>query len=738
MMKRRRRVEFVLICVLFLSAFLPRAIYPVSRPPQWYVRSVQFIHDVTRGAWGETIYSEHPGVTTMWLSGTALWLAGVTPEQGPEGLVVDPATLTARESAIGVLPLALAIAGLIVLTYLLLVHLFDRRAAFGAALLVALDPFFIANSKVLHVDGLLSAFMSTSALALLVYLKEKRYRWAILSGVLGGLALLTKSPAMFLLPYTALCLGTGVLTDRRVNWRRGALAGLAWLAVVCLVYFVLYPAMWVDPLGTPRTVYGWAALNIELPHLHPLYFLGQPTVDDPGPAYYLYTWGYKVTPVVAVFALIALLYAAIGRARPRGERMAVGLLFAFSLFFTLQMMLGAKKMPRYLVAAFPPIDIVAGVGLAWWAAQIINPKAQSPKPKAQGAKPKAWVSSPQSGATEVATTKSRATGIATAVLVGLGLLVQAALVLPRHPYYDTYFNELVGGARAGIRAISTQWQGEGLDVAARMLNGLPDAGQQTVGSHMPTFFQQYFVGRTVDVDVPADWYAFGVNNAMRNEGTEEGDAWDFYRRRQPWASVAFDGIPYAWVYRAATGPQHPVTFTFEPGIRLVGYDVAPSPAHLGQTLRLQLYWQALGPLAEDYTVFVHVLAGEDGSGPLVTQQDNPPVRGTRPTSTWEPGVVVVDPYDLDVPGDAPAGEYVLAVGLYRWPDLKRLPVRDDAGTFLPDDRILLTTVRVEQAPRSSAVWAVRALAFLLLVSAGAGLGGGKAGGLEGLPREGEA
>ena len=699
-MKRHRWVEPVLIFVLFLSAFLPRVIYPVSRPPQWYIRSVQFIHDVTRGAWGETIYSEHPGVTTMWLSGIALWLAGVTPEQGPEGPSVDPASLTVRESAIGVLPLALAIAGLIVFTYFLLVRLFDRTAAFGAALLVALDPFFIANSKVLHVDGLLSAFMSTSALALLVYLKEERHRWVILSGVLGGLALLTKSPAMFLLPYTALCLGTGVLTDRQVNWRRGALAGLVWLGVVCLVYFALYPAMWVDPLGTPRTVYGWAALNIELPHLNPLYFLGQPVADDPGPAYYLYTWGYKVTPVVAVFALVALLYAAIGRARPRGERMAVGLLFAFSLFFTLQMMLGAKKMPRYLVTAFPPIDILAGVGLAWWAVRIGNLRSRIIGP----------VHTP-----------------AAVLLVALGVLVQAILVLPRHPYYDTYFNELVGGARAGIWAISTQWQGEGLDVAARMLNGLPGAEHRTVGSHMPTFFQQYFVGQTVDrvevvdVDVPADWYVFGVNSAMRNEGTEAGNAWDFYRRRQPWAAVALDGIPYVWVYHAATGPQNPVAFTFEPGIRLVGYDVAPSPTRLGQALRLQLYWQALEPLAEDYTVFVHVLS-KDGASQLVTQQDNPPVRGTRPTSTWEPGVVVVDPYDLPIPMDIPPGEYVLTVGLYPWPDLSRLPVRDGAGVPLPDDRVLLTTVRVERDLPASAVWIARALAFPLALSAVLDLG----------------
>jgi hypothetical protein len=700
-----RWVKPTMALILFLVAFLPRAIYPVSRPFQWYTRSVMFVDSVARGAWGETVYSEHPGVTTMWLSGVALRSAGVVPERRPDGPYVDPEALTARESAIGVLPLALAIAGLVVLTYFLLVRLFDRPAAFGAALLVALDPFFVANSKVLHVDGLLAATMSTSALALLVFVRDRRLRWVILSGALGGLALLTKSPALFLVPYAALCLGVSVLADRAMDWRRALLAGFIWLVVLGLVYGALFPAMWVAPVDTLKTVYERAALRVSWAHPNPLYFLGRAFVGDPGPTYYLYTWAYKVTPVVAVFGLLALVYAAFGKALPRRGRVTVGLIFAYAFFFTLQMTLGAKKMPRYLLPAFPLVDVLAGVGLAQWAKA--KPRVQSPNPKAQNPKPKSPISNLKSQASNV--------------LIGAALLLQAALVLPRHPYYDTYFNELAGGARAGVTAMSTQWQGEGLDVAARRLGELPGAERQTVGSHKGVFFRQYYVGQTVGVDEPADWYVFGINNVQ--EGGDGAETWvvDLYRRRQAWDTVVFDGIPYVWVYRATTGPQNLAAFAFEPGVQLVGYDLAPSPHHPGETLRLQLYWRALEPLAEDYTVFVHVLS-EGGAGQLVTQQDNPPVRGTRPTSTWEPGVVVVDPYDLPIPSDTPLGEYVVAVGLYRWPDLSRLPVRDGEGAPIPDDRVLLTTVHVEQEPSSSMAWIARALAFLLVLSAVLGLG----------------
>lgn len=687
-----------LVLVVFLVAFLPRAIYPVSRPGQWYTRSVLFTHSVTHGAWGETAYSEHPGVTTMWLSGAALRLAGVTPEQRSDGPYVDADSLTAWESAIGVLPLALVIAASIGLAYLLLERLFNRTAAFAGALMVALDPFFVANSKVLHVDGLLTAFMSVSALALLVFVNERGLRWVVLSGALAGLALLTKSPALFLLPYAGLCLGAGVVVNRTLGWRRSILAGLVWLAVLACTYVALFPAMWVDPVGTLRTVYQRAALRISWAHPNPIYFLGRAFVGDPGPMYYLYTWAYKLTSVVSLFGLIALLYATLGKGVSRRQRTAAGLIFAFAFFFTIQMMLGAKKQPRYLLPAFPPVSILAGVGLAWWAGRMSSLQWAN-----------RWFS-----------LSALRPHVSTA-LITLGLLMQAALVLPRHPYYDTYFNELAGGARAGVAAISTQWQGEGLDIAARRLNQLPDAARQTVGSHKDVFFRQYFVGRTVDEDTPADWYVFGVNNVLREGDSEEEQLVDIYRRRRAWDMVVFDGIPYVWIYPAAAGPQNPVAYTFESGIQLVGYDVAPPPYRPGQTLRLQLYWRALEPVPENYTVFVHLLTGSDGAGQLIAQQDNPPVRGTRPTSAWEPGQVVVDPYDLLVPEDTPPGEYVLAVGLYHWPDLSRLPVRDEKGTPLPDDRILLAAVRLEREPPSPVVWGARGLASLVLLSAVMGL-----------------
>jgi 4-amino-4-deoxy-L-arabinose transferase-like glycosyltransferase len=613
----------------------------------------------------------------MWLSGLALWAAGVVPEAKPEGPHVDPESLTARESAIGVLPLAFVISAMVSVAYGLLLRLFSGPAALGGALLIALDPFFIANSKVFHVDGLLSAFCVVSALALLVFLRDGRGRWIVLSGFLGGLALLTKSPSLFLLPYVALCLGVAALSTKRVSWRTALYAGTMWLAFACVTYIAIYPAMWADPVGTVRTVYSRAALRLEWAHPSPLYFLGSPVVGDPGLAYYPVAWACKLSAVASVFGLLAVLIAALKRERAREERLDVVLLLAFVVFFTLQMTIGAKKLPRYLLPAFPVVDIMAGVGLVW-AAEAVLPQARR-SPAAPGA------------------------------MVGAVLALQAVVVLARHPYYGTHFNELVG-PRTGIWALSTQWQGEGLDRLARTLNQVPYAEGATAGSHMPTLFRQYFQGRTVEVDERADWYAFGINNAMRHAGSEDGLAWDYFRRRSPDSIVSFGQVEYAWLYAAALGPDTAVEYEVGDAIRLVGYDLASGSHSVGDLVRLQLYWEARETLQENYTIFVHLV---DGQGRLVSQQDNQPVRGTHPTSRWQVGEMVIDPYDVPIPDGLSPQTLSVVVGAYRWPSGDRLEVRAADGARLPDDVVVLTAVEVALVTAQLSVWAARLLAAVV-------------------------
>ncbi len=103
----------------------------------------------------------------------------------------------------------------------------------------------------------------------------------------------------------------------------------------------------------------------------------------------------------------------------------------------------------------------------------------------------------------------------------------------------------------------------------------------------------------------------------------------------------------------------------------------------GSTLTVTLYWQALTEMAEDYTVFVHLL-GPDGT--IYGQGDGPPLGNDYPTSYWLPGDVLRDPHPVIIK-TVPQDDAHLSVGLYRLSDLTRLPAYDATGTRLPNDAI---------------------------------------------------
>ena len=99
------------------------------------------------------------------------------------------------------------------------------------------------------------------------------------------------------------------------------------------------------------------------------------------------------------------------------------------------------------------------------------------------------------------------------------------------------------------------------------------------------------------------------------------------------------------------------------------------------TLTLTLTWQAVEPVAEDYTVFVHALAAGDTK---VAQRDTRPCDGECPTNTWQPGEIIVDRYRLALPPAAPPGPYRVAVGLYLLDTGDRAAVvgREDRTVYL--------------------------------------------------------
>ena len=161
---------------------------------------------------------------------------------------------------------------------------------------------------------------------------------------------------------------------------------------------------------------------------------------------------------------------------------------------------------------------------------------------------------------------------------------------------------------------------------------------------------------------------------------------------RPWAASASDA---GALDRAADAV--PLDQDFEDGVQLAGYDLSAERLAAGETLYLTLYWRAREPVSRRYKVFTHLLGevyNAESGGFVWGQQDNEPVNGARPTSTWRSGEVIEDVYALQVDPRAPAGSYAIEVGMYDPATLLRLAILDSAGQAT-GDHVVLATVRIE-------------------------------------------
>jgi hypothetical protein len=140
-------------------------------------------------------------------------------------------------------------------------------------------------------------------------------------------------------------------------------------------------------------------------------------------------------------------------------------------------------------------------------------------------------------------------------------------------------------------------------------------------------------------------------------------------------------------YTSLPGPEisRSVQVNFADQVELTGYELSTDVLEPGSDLWATLYWEALCPIDEEYSVFVH-LRGRDGS--LVAQNDSPPLENLYPTNYWVEGETVPDPHILSIPTDVSLGRYRLEVGLYLPKDHQRLAILDENGLSFGEAAIL--------------------------------------------------
>ncbi|MCK4977402.1 MAG: hypothetical protein KAS36_10775, partial [Anaerolineales bacterium] len=315
---------------------------------------------------------------------------------------------------------------------------------------------------------------------------------------------------------------------------------LVWGGIAALVFVLLWPAMWVNPIGSLQKVFG-EALNYAAEGHHATSFFNGQIFEAGIPDWRFYPVNYlwRTTPAILIGLLLTGL-AFIFRQRlsfPKEQQHAVFILILFAVLYTIFMTFGEKKFDRYLLPIFAPLALVAAVG---WVVMVRSALS--------------WINTHWN----LGSKASNISKLGAAAFLTLIILIQLVESMQTFPYYLTYYNPLMGGSSKAHEVMMIGW-GEGLDQAARYLNAKPDAAMLRVQSWYPDGpFSYIFDGKTLYDEgftinpeelKKADYYVLYYHQLQRMLPSEEFIK--YFDQQVPEYIVYIDGLEYARIYLRA-------------------------------------------------------------------------------------------------------------------------------------------------------------------------------------------
>ncbi|MDM8528817.1 glycosyltransferase family 39 protein [Anaerolineales bacterium HSG24] len=574
-----RITNYLIPLGLFLLTLIPRA-YDLSRfttadEAKWVYRSAQFLAAFLSGDFAATSVNLTPAVTTTWLGSIGLIVYHYI-HQAELGLPLIEwlHTLPEFRAALPHLvavrwPMVIFTSLTVALSYLLAQRLFGSTIALIGTIFIALDPHTISLSRIIGHDAPTAMFILLSLLFLLSTLADSQDKndqnggqtfrferpiwatWAtmkiwipiwipknfLLSGVMAGLAFLSKAPSLFLIPFVglvlfsssvvALIVSRGGTSVRPFRWADLfmilCVRLLAWLGMAYLTFVLIWPAAWQAPLAAPYSVIENAFLSAtdSVEASQDGYWL----VPNLGLFYYIVYGGFKLSPLVMVGLMLALWRLWHRRAQiislNRSKNLAlcafsverqITWLFLFALLFTIFMTLADKRSPRYILPIFPALSFVAAYG--WFRIVIGYPNPNSKQ-----------------------------------LPLLISLTISAMLiVLPYMPYYYNYYNPLLGGTWFAPRLVKIGW-GEGLDQVGRYLQRTQPHSR--VGVAYASTVAPYFQGRIGSV-TGSNLDAVVLYRKQIQSGEPDPIFITYFQHMDRLFQVNLNGLNYAQVYAGPT------------------------------------------------------------------------------------------------------------------------------------------------------------------------------------------
>ena len=560
-MLNRHRTKIIYI-LLLLALTLPSRLTHIDAAvnidePWWVISSSNFYYAVTHRDFQDTYFEYHPGVTNMWVISTAMLAyfpeyrgfgQGFFDQRKPfyeeflreNGKETIELVRYARYIQAGVLAVFAVIA------FLLLSLIVGENLAFLSITLATISPFFLGHSRLLNMETMGAMFVLVSFLGFHLYRFQNRLVYLLISGAAFGLAQLNKSTSIALLGVIGLVLVLSLFDKDERPFKTKFLSAVKtfgiWFGAAALVYFILWPGMWVDPARMLREVYGnafsyafqGARLDVT-EELDPAEFSVVTRWD--GILLYLRYYFSGTTFITWLGSIFALRFLfSKGKERLSDQvRSMIGYLALLGVLFVLMFGIAqGRNHAHYIMNTFVGFDVIAGVG---WGSFIV------------------WAGSRWKGFSN-----QFAPVVAAVVLI----LAQIGFGLPYAPYYFTYRNPLAKEA-------ATLGYGEGLAEASDYLSQKPDAKniKAYVYNGMGTF-SWYFPGETIvlkRINVLNDDFVT-ITDELRNSDylvlypitrakhpETEKMLSEFEGVLEPEKVIYIDGLEYIQIYKVADIPE---------------------------------------------------------------------------------------------------------------------------------------------------------------------------------------
>lgn len=461
----------LLLAVLLLPRVLDLGQFLTADERRWDSNVSMFTKNLGLLHWADLLEQPHPGITQQWLG----------------------AITTHSDSwAVRKLPLATAQSILILIIGYIFYRLWGKEPALLLTVLLAVNPFLVAHTRVYAMDSLLALFCLLALGAFLLWQKNNEWRYLATAGAAASLAVLSKLPGILLIPFISFFL---------ISKRNRLTSSSIFLAAFIVTSCIVLPSLLLNTVPVLQNIFSFfSSADYE-------------TMHQASRWYYVSTLFFYSTPL-HLLALIALPFAWIyGSKTTAITRQQAFVLLCFAVLFIVMMTLGAKKGDRYILPAFLIMDALVVIA-STWLIPVLKPHLRT----------------------------------AIFIIIFAGLLWQLADITRLHPYALAYVNPitqpLFGERRSG-------W-GEGLDLAAEYLNKKPNAQHLKVAAYYPNEFAYRFQGETIELHQYNDGnVAYAVlYRAMFDRGGEawETDILNNFKNSKPEKVIMLNGLEYAWIY----------------------------------------------------------------------------------------------------------------------------------------------------------------------------------------------